>query len=155
MKQLGILYVPNMDLQLLILYGGERKGKNLYAQFFMALDMPIQETSFGIIQFTHQRLWDRDPSAPPNLITISRRKKILAVAPSNQNRLSVFFSIGQTGKPHCSILKDLRYPPRTLDGEEKHAEPKPFPTKPGPFARQLQSLDRKNLSPIMPQKQGR
>jgi len=135
----GILYVPTGSAAL-IFYGGERKGSNLYANFFIGFGCQSGKLLWHY-QFTHHDLWDRDPSAPPNLITISREgKKILAVAQVTKQAMC-FFSIGQR-EPHCSIIEEISVPASTLDGEETW-ETQPFPTKPRPFARQSNLLDRK------------
>ena len=139
----GILYVPTGSAAP-DFYGGERKGSKLYANSLLALDAQSGKLLWHY-QFTHHDLWDRDPSAPPNLITISREgKKILAVAQVTKQGY-VFLFDRATGTPLFDI-EEISVPASTLDGEETW-ETQPFPTKPRPFARQSNLLTEKDLSP--------
>jgi len=52
-------------------YGGFRKGKNLYSNSLLALEADTGKLIWHY-QFTHHDIWDRDPPAPPNIITVNR-----------------------------------------------------------------------------------
>jgi len=145
----GILYVPTGSAAP-DFYGGNRKGSNLYANSLLALDA-LTGKYLWHYQFTHHDLWDRDPPAPPNLITISREgNKIPAVAQVTKQGY-VFLFNRVTGKPLFDI-EEIPVPQSTLEGE-KSWDTQPFPTKPKPFARQSNLLTEKDLSPYAENKE--
>lgn len=142
--QSGILYVPTGSAAP-DFYGGRRKGSNLYANCLLALDASSGERLWHF-QFTHHDLWDRDPPAPPNLITVVRNgKKVPAVAQVTKQGY-VFVFNRQTGEPLFEI-KELAVPPSTLEGEEAWPT-QPLPLSPRPFARQSTNLSPSNVSPF-------
>ncbi|MEQ8218472.1 MAG: pyrroloquinoline quinone-dependent dehydrogenase [Arenibacter sp.] len=145
----GMLYVPTGSAAP-DFYGGDRKGSNLYANTLLALDAQSGKLLWHY-QFTHHDLWDRDPPAPPNLLTITRAgEKIPAVAQvTKQGYVFLFNRI--TGEPLFDI-EEIPVPPSTLEGEKAWAT-QPFPTKPKPFARQSNLLTEKDLSPYAENKE--
>src|SRR5687768_13697940 len=61
-------------------YGGDRKGRNLYANSLVALDAATGKRRWHF-QMVHHDIWDYDLPAHPNLITIRRNgRSIPAVA---------------------------------------------------------------------------
>lgn len=79
-------------------YDGFRKGKNLFANCILALDAATGKYVWHF-QTIHHDLWDRDLSAPPNLVTINRDgKKIDAVAQITKTG-HIFILHRDTGKP--------------------------------------------------------
>lgn len=148
-EKAGILYVPTGSAAP-DFYGGDRKGSNLYANTLLALDAQTGKLLWHY-QFTHHDLWDRDPPAPPNLLTITRAgKKIPAVAQvTKQGYVFLFNRI--TGEPLFDI-EEIPVPPSSLEGEKTWAT-QPFPTKPKPFARQSNLLTEKDLSPYAQNKE--
>lgn len=138
----GILYVPTGSAAP-DFYGGLRKGSNLYSNCLLALNADTGERLWHF-QFTHHDLWDRDPPAPPNLLTIEREgKKIPAVAQvTKQGYVYVFDRM--TGEPLFDI-EEIPVPASALQGEQAWAT-QPFPVAPKPFARQSTDLTENSLS---------
>ncbi|MCM4150288.1 pyrrolo-quinoline quinone [Arenibacter sp. N53] len=141
-EETGILYVPTGSAAP-DFYGGNRKGSNLYANSLLALEAQSGKLLWHY-QFTHHDLWDRDPPAPPNLLTVTRAgKKIPAVAQVTKQGY-VFLFNRATGTPLFDI-EEITVPSSTLEGE-KTWDTQPFPTKPKPFARQSNLLTEKDIS---------
>lgn len=142
--QSGVLYVPTGSAAP-DFYGGGRKGSNLYANCLLALDASSGKRLWHF-QFTHHDLWDRDPPAPPNLITVVRNgKKVPAVAQVTKQGY-VFVFNRKTGEPLFEI-KELAVPPSALEGEVAWPT-QPLPLSPRPFARQSTNLGPSNASPF-------
>ena len=142
-EETGVLYVPTGSAAP-DFYGGDRKGSNLYANSLLAMEADTGKLLW-YYQFTHHDLWDRDPPAPPNLLTITRAgEKIPAVAQVTKQGY-VFLFDRATGTPLFNI-EEIPVPTSNLEGE-KTWETQPFPTKPKPFARQSNLLTEKDLSP--------
>ncbi|HMB62028.1 MAG TPA: pyrroloquinoline quinone-dependent dehydrogenase [Eudoraea sp.] len=142
-EEAGIIYVPTGSAAP-DFYGGFRKGQNLYANCLLALDANTGKKIWHF-QLTHHDLWDRDPPAPPNLITVERQgRKIPAVAQVTKQGF-VYVLDRRTGNPLFEI-EEIPVPASTLDGEEAW-ETQPFPVKPRPFARQSVDLTEDDISP--------
>ena len=139
----GVIYVPTGSAAP-DFYGGIRKGSNLFANCLLALDVKTGRRLWHF-QFTHHDIWDRDPPAPPNLITITRNgKKIPAVAQvTKQGYVYVFHR--ETGDPLFDI-NEVPVPASSLKGE-KAWETQPFPVSPKPFARQSSELTENDVNP--------
>ncbi len=119
-------------------WGGDRTGQNLFANCLIALDAKTGKRVWHF-QFVHHDLWDRDPPAPPNLITVTHDgKRIDAVAQVTKSG-HVFLFDRATGKPLFPI-EERAAPPSDLQGESAWPT-QPFPLKPAPFARQLFTFD--------------
>jgi quinoprotein glucose dehydrogenase len=127
----GIVYVPTGSAAA-DFYGGDRVGDNLYANSLLALDAATGKRLWHF-QFVRHDIWDRDPPAPPNLVTIRRDgKRIDAVAQSTKHGY-VFVFDRATGAPLFPI--DYRkYPASDVPGE-RTADAQPIPLSPPPFAR--------------------
>ena len=145
----GILYVPTGSAAP-DFYGGDRKGSNLYANTLLALDAQTGKLLWHY-QFTHHDLWDRDPPAPPNLLTITREGKQIPAVAQVTKQGYVFLFNRVTGEPLFEI-EEIPVPPSTLEGEKAWAT-QPFPIKPKPFARQSHLLTEKDLSPYAENKE--
>ncbi|WP_209401257.1 PQQ-binding-like beta-propeller repeat protein [Pseudozobellia sp. WGM2] len=142
-EELEIVYVPTGSAAP-DFYGGVRKGSNLFANSLVALDANTGEKLWHF-QFTHHDIWDRDPPAPPNLLTVERNgKKIDAVAQVTKQGF-VFVFDRKTGEPLFDI-EERPVPMSKLPGETAWPT-QPFPVKPKPFARQSEDLSEANLSP--------
>ncbi len=138
-----IIYVPTGSAAP-DFYGGDRIGSNLYANCLLALNANTGELLWHF-QFTHHDLWDRDPPAPPNLITITRgSEKIPAVAQVTKQGYVYVFN-RETGEPLFDI-KEIPVPSSSLDGEVAW-KTQPFPVLPKPFARQSTELKETDLNP--------
>ncbi|WP_276389017.1 PQQ-binding-like beta-propeller repeat protein [Eudoraea chungangensis] len=138
-----IIYVPTGSAAP-DFYGGDRLGSNLFSDCLLALNANTGELLWHF-QFTHHDLWDRDPPAPPNLLTVTREgTKIPAVAQvTKQGYVYVFDR--RTGKSLFNI-EEIPVPKSPLEGEV--ASPtQPFPMLPKPFARQSIDLTAKDINP--------
>ena len=139
-----ILYVPTGSAAP-DFYGGLRKGKNLYANSLLALDVNSGELLWNF-QFTHHDIWDRDPPAPPNLMTLTKDGKSIPAVVQVTKQGYVFTFNRLTGEPIFEI-EERNVPQSSLVGEEAWPT-QPFPVKPGPFARQSSDISVKNISPF-------
>lgn len=145
----GILYVPTGSAAY-DFYGGNRKGRNLFANCLLALDARTGKRIWHY-QLVHHDIWDRDLPSPPNLVTIRQRGtggrpvKIDAVALTTKSgHLYVFDRV--TGKSLYPIEK-VRVEKSRLPGEASWPT-QPRPRFPAPFARQ--SLTEDGLNPYSP-----
>ncbi|GAA4406188.1 hypothetical protein GCM10023187_25390 [Nibrella viscosa] len=145
-RRRGIVYVPTGSAAF-DFYGGNRKGQNLFANCLLALDAKTGKRLWHF-QFVHHDVWDRDPPAPPNLLTVTqtgpdgRPRKIDAVAQVTKSG-HVFVFDRVTGKPLFPI-KEVSVPASDLPGETTWPT-QPLPLKPAPFARQ--SLTDEDVNP--------
>ncbi|GAA4445322.1 hypothetical protein GCM10023091_36820 [Ravibacter arvi] len=136
-RQRGILYAPTGSAAP-DFYGGDRKGDNLYANCLLALDAATGKKLWHY-QLVRHDIWDRDPPAPPNLLTITRKtsdgknEKIDVVAVVTKQGFTFVFD-RVTGLPVFPI-EEKPFPQTAVDGEE--ASPaQPVPRLPEPFTRQ-------------------
>jgi quinoprotein glucose dehydrogenase len=128
----GIAYFPVASAKY-ELYGGDRPGNNLYADCLLALDARTGKYLWHY-QTVHHDVWDYDPNAAPQLVTVKHDGKTVdAVAFASKNGfLFVFDRV--TGKPLWPI-EERPVPASEVPGEVT-AKTQPFPTAPPPFARQ-------------------
>jgi len=133
----GIIYVPTGSAAF-DFYGSNRPGSNLFANCLLALNAKTGKRLWHY-QLVHHDILDRDPPAPPNLITINRNgKKIDAVAQvTKQGYVFVFDRV--TGTPVFPIVEKSA-PASDIPGE-KSWPTQPFPTKPAPYARQTFTIN--------------
>src|SRR5690606_5381246 len=96
-------------------WGGDRVGDNLYANCLLVLDAATGKRVWHY-QFVKHDIWDRDPPAPPNLLTVTRDgKKIPAVAQVTKSG-HVFVFHRETGEPLFPI-EEVMVPTSDLAGE--------------------------------------
>ncbi|MEO6149973.1 MAG: PQQ-binding-like beta-propeller repeat protein [Mucilaginibacter sp.] len=146
-RERGILYVPTGSAAY-DFYGANRKGANLYANCLLALDAKTGKRIWHF-QFVHHDILDRDPPAPPNLITITRNgKKIDAVAQVTKQGI-VFVFNRETGDPLFPI-KETQVPQTDIPGEQSWPT-QPIPEKPAPYARQY--FTEQDVSPLAANRQ--
>ena len=134
--QRGIVYLPTASAKY-ELYGGDRPGDNLYADSLLALDARTGKLLW-YFQTVHHDLWDCDPDAAPQLVTVRHDGKAVdAVALASKNGfLYVFDRV--SGKPLWPI-EERPVPKSDVPGEI--ASPtQPFPTVVPPFSRQGMTL---------------
>ena len=140
-QQRGIVYAPTGSAAY-DFYGGNRQGDNLFANCLLALDANTGKRLWHF-QFVHHDIWDRDPPAPPNLLTVNHQgKRIDAVAQTTkQGHVFVFDRI--TGKPLFPIVEQA-FSQAHIDGE--YTSPtQPIPVKPAPFTKQ--TFTEKDINP--------
>ncbi len=141
----GIVFIPTGSAAF-DFWGGNRKGKNLFANSILALDASTGKRIWHF-QTVHHDLWDRDLPAPPNLVTIEHEgKKTEALAQITKSGF-VFVLDRKNGQPIFPV-EEINVPPSNLEGEETWPV-QPFPVKPPPLF--PQSLTRENATNISPQ----
>lgn len=139
-RKRGIVYIPTGSAAY-DFYGGNRPGANLYANCLIALEGSTGKKLWHY-QLVHHDIWDRDPPAPPNLVTLTQNgKKVDAVVQiTKQGYIFVFDRV--TGKPLFPV-KETAFPTNGVPGEKVFAT-QPIPTLPFPFTRQ--TFTEKNLN---------
>ena len=119
-------------------WGGNRVGDNRYADSLVALEAATGKLVWHF-QFTHHDLWDRDPPAPPTLLTVKHGgKEVAAVAQVTKSGHVWVFNraTGESLFPY----EEVAVPSSDLAGEVA-APTQPLPLKPAPFSRQLFTAD--------------
>jgi len=124
----GVVYVPTGSAAY-DFYGGDRSGKNLFANTLLALDARTGERIWHY-QLVHHDIWDRDLPAPPNLVTVGGVDAVAQITKSGH----VFVFDRDTGEPLFPI-EEQPVESSDLPGEVTWPT-QPLPTKPPPFARQ-------------------
>lgn len=127
----GVVYIPTGS-PTFDFYGGLRKGENLFSNCILALDAATGKYIWHFQTVRHD-LWDRDPPAAPNLVTITRDgEKIDAVAQITKTGF-VFVLDRDSGKPLFPVDEVAVPDSSTLVGE-KPWPAQPIPQLPKPFA---------------------
>ncbi len=143
-KEQGIVYVPTGSA-VPDFYGGNRKGKNLFANTLLALDASTGERIWHY-QTVHHDLWDRDLPSPPSLVTVNHEgRQVDAVAQTTKTGF-VFLFDRETGEPLFPIKEQSVPSNSNLDGEEPWPT-QPMPVKPKPFLRQ--KMDSTDINPFV------
>lgn len=128
----GLVYLP-VSTPSNDWYGGHRLGDGLYGESLVCLEAATGRLVW-YRQLVHHGLWDYDPAAPPNLVTVNRNGELLDLVtlPGKTGFLYVFDRV--TGAPVWPI-EERPVLPSDVPGEE--ASPtQPFPVWPAPFAQQ-------------------
>jgi len=144
-EQRGIVYLP-LTSPATDLYGGDRKGANLFGNSLVALDAATGKRLWHF-QTIHHDIWDYDLPAQPNLISVKRDGKLVPAVAQITKTGFVFTFDRVTGKPLFEIEERPR-PPSEVPGEEAWPT-QPFPTRPPPFTRQ--SFRREELTNVTPE----
>ncbi|HRE07263.1 MAG TPA: PQQ-binding-like beta-propeller repeat protein [Opitutaceae bacterium] len=119
-------------------WGGDRLGDNLYSNCLLVLDAAAGRRVWHF-QFVRHDVWDRDPPAPPNLVTVRRDGRDVPAVAQVTKSGHVFVFHRETGEP-LFPLEEVPIPSSDLAGEVV-ARTQPLPLKPAPFARQLFTAD--------------
>jgi quinoprotein glucose dehydrogenase len=127
----GIAYVP-LGSPTHDMYGGDRKGANLFGNSLVALDARTGKRLWHF-QTVHHDLWDYDLTTAPKLLTVRHNGKPLDIVaqPTKFGLLYVFDRV--TGAPLWPI-EERPVSKSDVPGEQSWPT-QPFPTKPEPFAR--------------------
>ena len=141
-----ILYVPTGSAAP-DFYGAMRPGKNLFSNCLLALNANTGKLIWHY-QFTHHDLWDRDPPAPPNLLTVNHGAKSIPSIAQVTKQGFVFLLDRVTGEPLFDI-EEVPVPKSGLPGEQTWPT-QPIPVIPAPFARQSNDLTTADISPYAP-----
>jgi quinoprotein glucose dehydrogenase len=138
----GIAYFP-VSSPTYDYYGADRAGINLFSDCLLALDARTGRRLWHF-QMVHHDLWDYDPTAAPQLLTVRKDgRKIDAVAQATKQGF-VFVFDRVTGKPVWPI-EERPVPKSDMPGEQAWPT-QPFSTLP-PSARQLVRPD--DLTPYL------
>lgn len=140
----GMVFIPTGSASF-DFYGGNRKGKNLFANCLLAIDASTGKLIWHF-QLVHHDIWDYDLPAPPNLLTVTHNGKKVDVVAQVTKMGMVFVFNRETGEPIFPI-EERPVPASDLLGEELWST-QPFPQKPLPFARhQFSEADITDISP--------
>jgi quinoprotein glucose dehydrogenase len=133
----GLLYMP-VSTPSNDNYGGRRPGDTLFGESLVCLDAATGKRKWHF-QIVHHGLWDYDPPAPPNLVTIQvGGRRIAAVVQLTKQGFAFVFD-RVTGKPVWPI-EERPVPQSDVPGE-KTSPTQPFPTRPPAFTEQGVTLD--------------
>jgi len=141
-RKSGILFVPTGSAAF-DFYGGNRKGKNLYANCLLALDARTGKHIWHY-QIVHHDVWDRDLPAPPNLVRVKQKGKMIDAVAQVTKHGYIYLFERSTGKPLFPI-DELPFPSSDVPGEQTWPT-QPIPRLPLPFARQ--QVTEKDISNI-------
>lgn len=115
-------------------YGGNRHGKNLYANCVISLDANSGKLNWHYQTIYHD-LWDRDISCQPNLATINfQGEKLDVVVQATKDGL--LYVLNRDTGASLFPVEERKVPTRGLPGESVWKVQK-FPTKPAPISRQV------------------
>jgi membrane-bound PQQ-dependent dehydrogenase (glucose/quinate/shikimate family) len=128
-------------------YGGDRKGKNLYANSLVALEAATGELIW-YHQLVHHDLWDWDLPAQPILVDLRREgREIPAVVQLTKmgfvyafDRVTgePLFPIGQRAVPQSEVPGEATWPTQ------------PFPVRPPPLVR-VDPVTREEITTVTPE----
>lgn len=131
-EQRGLVFCP-VGSATFDFWGGDRHGDNLYANCLLALDAATGRKVWHYQMVRHD-LWDRDPPAPPTLLTLRRDGRDIPAVAQTTKSGHVFVFNRETGEP-LFPLEEIAVPTSDLAGELA-ATSQRLPLKPAPFARQ-------------------
>jgi len=138
----GIVYIPTGSAAF-DFYGGNRQGRNLFANSLLALDATTGKRIWHY-QFVRHDLWDRDPPAAPTLLSVKRNgRRIDAVAQTTKTG-HIFLFDRETGDPLFPVT-EREVPASDLVGEKTWST-QPVPEIPEPFTRQ--NFEKKDITEI-------
>ena len=144
-QERGMVFLP-LTSPSTDLYGGDRKGANLFGDSLVALDANSGKRLWHF-QTIHHNIWDYDLPAQPMLIDVTREgKKVAAVAQITKTGWVYLFD-RVTGNPLFPI-EERRVPPSEVPGEQAWPT-QPFPLKPPPLTRQSMTMD--ELTEVTPE----
>ncbi len=127
------------------IYGGSRKGENLFSNAVLALDALTGERKWHY-QTIHHDIWDYDNPPAPVLATITQEGKSKEVAVQFTKMGLTFILDRETGEPVFPV-EERPVPPSDVPGEEAWPT-QPFPSKPPPLNRlAMHEADITNISP--------
>ncbi len=127
-------------------YGGDRKGRNLFANSLVALDAATGTRRWHQ-QLVHHDIWDYDPPSQPILADVQRNGRAVPVVIQLTKTGLVFVFERQTGLPVFG-LEEREVPRSEVPGEE--ASPtQPFPIAPQPLVR-TRPVTREELTQVTP-----
>lgn len=114
-------------------WGGNRAGKNWYANCVLALRAETGERIWHY-QVVHHDLWDYDIPCPPNLVTVRRGDRLVEAVAQSTKMGHLFVLDRETGEPLFPV-EERPVPVSQIPGEASWPT-QPFPVKPPPYAQQ-------------------
>jgi quinoprotein glucose dehydrogenase len=127
------------------IYGGSRKGRNLFSGSVLAIDATTGELQW-YYQVIRNDIWDYDLPPAPILATVTTEEGQRDVAVQLTKMGFIFVFDRDTGEPVFDIV-DLPVPESDVPGEEVWPT-QPVPVKPRPLVRQeLYESDLTNITP--------
>jgi quinoprotein glucose dehydrogenase len=138
----GIAYFP-VSSPTYDYYGADRHGENLFSDCLLALDARTGKRLWHF-QMVHHDLWDYDPTAAPQLLTVRKDGKAIDAVAQATKQGFVFVFDRVTGEPVWPI-EERPVPKSDMPGEQA------WPTQPystlEPTARQVVKAD--DLTPYL------
>jgi quinoprotein glucose dehydrogenase len=144
--QRGLVFLP-IGSASYDFYGGDRKGRNLFANSLVALDAKTGVRRWHQ-QLVHHDLWDYDPPSQPILADVPRNGSTVPVVIQLTKMGLVFVFERETGLPIFGM--EERVVPRSEVPGEESSPTQPFPLAPAPLVR-TQPVTREELSRVTPQ----
>ena len=127
------------------IYGGMRKGENLFANCVIALDATTGKRIWHYQTLRHD-IWDYDLPPAPILATVTADGKARDIVVQLTKQGLTFVLDRETGEPVFPVV-DLPVPPSKVPGEEAWPT-QPFPLRPPPLNRTtLRESDLSNITP--------
>lgn len=127
------------------IYGGMRKGANLFANTVLALDATTGKRIWHY-QTLHHDIWDYDAPPAPILATVTTAEKSQDIVVQLTKQGLTFVLDRETGEPVFPVV-ELPVPPSKVEGEEAWPT-QPFPLRPPPLNRTtLRESDLSNITP--------
>jgi len=127
----GLLYLP-LASPIAGVYGGDRKGANLFGNSVVAMDVQTGKYRWHF-QTIHHDLWDADPPAPPALFDIVRNGREIPVLALTTKSGYLYILNRETGQPIFGV--EERPVPKSDVPSELAFPTQPFPVKPTGLAR--------------------
>ena len=127
-------------------YGADRVGSNLYANSLIALDARTGKRLWHF-QMVHHDLWDYDPTAAPQLVTVRHEGRTIDAVAQAAKHGFLFVFDRVTGRPLWPV-EERAIPKSDMPGEQTWPT-QPFPTKPAPF--DLQGRNESHLIDYTPE----
>jgi quinoprotein glucose dehydrogenase len=119
-------------------YGGERKGRNNYANSVVALEARTGKIRWSF-QVVHHDLWDYDVAAQPLLFEFKKESKNMPAIAIGTKMGHIFILDRTNGKPIFPVVEN-KVPVSDLPGEESYPT-QPVPTRPHPLGLQGVTVD--------------
>ncbi len=123
------------------LYGGDRRGDNLFGNCLLALDARTGKRLWHF-QIVHHDLWDYDNAAAPKLLTVQHNGKPVEIVAQAGKTGFLYVFERKTGRPLWPI--EERPVPKSEVPGEFSSPTQPIPTRPPPFARQSMTPEEVN-----------
>jgi quinoprotein glucose dehydrogenase len=127
----GIGYFP-LGSPTFDLWGGDRKGHNLFGNTLLALDLRTGKRIWHY-QLVHHDLWDYDLVTGPKLLTVNHNGKPVDIV-AQATKFGLLYVFDRTNGQPLWPIEERPVPQTDVPGEES-SRTQPFPTLPPPFAR--------------------